>query len=223
MGGRPLHRDAYARPRAVDPADDAFQPWRPETDSVRTPDASGSLAEDVRRLGAVLRDARRQSGRSQGEVARAAEVSVRHLRRLEAGERLTRRTTLLRIAGALAGAAQDSATTHQLFASFMAAARGAVAEESAYSTRVEERRARRAAEFERNDHELTSVARVPLLGGGWLERRVVDMPGEGRRQRQRSLTYVLINGDGTGMEIDSSPEVLKIFRDFPVRWSRYGG
>jgi transcriptional regulator with XRE-family HTH domain len=55
----------------------------------------------LRALGARLAELRKRAGLSQVALARRAGIGRRHLQRLEAGSRRTRRSTLLRIAGVL--------------------------------------------------------------------------------------------------------------------------
>jgi transcriptional regulator with XRE-family HTH domain len=86
-------------------------------------------------LGNRLRELRRSRGLTQGQLADAADLSRRHVERLEAGNRRTRRPTLFRIAEALG----DPSLVNEL-----AILGGlALAPESDFGERVALRRARR--------------------------------------------------------------------------------
>jgi transcriptional regulator with XRE-family HTH domain len=82
-----------------------------------------------------LREVRRSRGLTQAELAVAAELSRRHVERLEAGNRRTRRSTLSRIAEALG----DPSLEDEL----VGLAGPALAPESEYAERVVRRRQRR--------------------------------------------------------------------------------
>lgn len=84
-------------------------------------------------LGRLIRSRRLATGRTIAALADAAEISPRHWRRLEAGERRTRASTLDRIAAALGVDPVELAE----------AAGPALADESVYADRVAARRARR--------------------------------------------------------------------------------
>jgi transcriptional regulator with XRE-family HTH domain len=169
-------------------------------------------------LGSALRTVRRDRKVSQRTLAGAAQISERHLQRLERGERLTRASTLDRLARALE---PDEAAAKVLLGQFLALAGPTLADETAYAERVERRRARRVAEVERNQHDLVSVARIPLVGGQVLERRIIDKPGKGT-SRQRSITYVVV-ADDQETEVEPTAEMLRALGKLPVRWSRPNG
>lgn len=169
-------------------------------------------------LGSALRRVRRDRKISQRSLARTAQISERHLQRLERGERLTRASTLDRLARALE---PDEAAAQVLLTEFLALAGPTLADETAYAERVERRRARRVAAVERNQHDLVSVARVPLAGGQVLERRITDRPGNGT-SRQRAIAYVVV-ADDQETEIEPTEEMLRALRKLPVRWSRPHG
>ena len=84
-------------------------------------------------LGALIRSRRLAAGLTVAQAADAAELSPRHWRRLEAGERRTRSSTLDRIAQALDADPVELAAT----------AGPALADESPYADRIAKRRARR--------------------------------------------------------------------------------
>jgi transcriptional regulator with XRE-family HTH domain len=92
-------------------------------------------------LGSRLRELRRDRGLTQAQLANAADLSRRHVERLEAGNRRTRESTLARIAAALG----DPSLENEL----VALAGPALAAESAFAERVARRRARRARKRER--------------------------------------------------------------------------
>lgn len=84
-------------------------------------------------LGRLIRSRRLAAGLTVAQAADAAELSPRHWRRLEAGERRTRSSTLDRIAQALDADPVELAAT----------AGPALADESPYADRIAKRRARR--------------------------------------------------------------------------------
>lgn len=94
-------------------------------------------------LGSRLRGLRRAVGFSQAELARRAELSPWMVRALERGARRTRRSTLERVAQALASAPQPPAPAPDVAGELVALAGPALAPESPYRARVERRRARR--------------------------------------------------------------------------------
>lgn len=100
-------------------------------------------APHLERLGDRLRELRRKAGFRQAELARRAELSPWMLRALERGARRTHRSTLERVAQALASAPQPPAPASDLADDLMALAGQALAPESPYRARVERRRARR--------------------------------------------------------------------------------
>jgi transcriptional regulator with XRE-family HTH domain len=195
----------------VDRLADEYQVWRPET-------AHPDDRDRATALGSALLRARRDRKLNQRSLARTAQISERHLQRLERGERLTRASTLDRLARALES---DEAAAQVLLAEFLRLAGATLADETAHAERVERRRARRVAEVERNQHDLASVARVPLVGGQVLERRITDKPGNGT-SRQRSITYVVV-ADDQETEIEPTPEILRALRKLPIQRSRPNG
>lgn len=84
-------------------------------------------------LGRMIRSRRLAAGLTIAQAADAAELSARHWRRLEAGERRTRSSTLDRIAHAIGADPVELAAT----------AGPALADESPYAARIAARRARR--------------------------------------------------------------------------------
>lgn len=206
--------DTRAPACVVDPPRRTFEPWRPGDDH------QDGVAAGARRLGAALRSTRLAAGRTQREIADAAFIGTRHLRHLEAGERLTRRTTLLRLAAALAGNDELAPETGVVFHTLLLEAGDALADESDYGVRVAARRDRRAAQRERNEHTLHSVARLPLVGAARIERRVVDVPTPSGRARHRAVTFHFIDGYGGEYDLEPWPDLLERFAGFPVTWSR---
>jgi transcriptional regulator with XRE-family HTH domain len=106
-------------------------------------------------LGIRLRELRRDSGLTQAQLAEAAELSCRHIERLEAGNRRTRRSTLARIAAALG----DPLLGNQL----ADLAGPALAPESGFAERIARRRARRARKRARERERETAAERRQVL------------------------------------------------------------
>lgn len=92
-------------------------------------------------LGTTLRTLRVEARLTQQQLADAAELSRTQVRRIEHGTRRTRRSTLGRIADALADDLDDDAD--RLAQQLEAAAGPALADESDHAERVAERRDRR--------------------------------------------------------------------------------
>jgi hypothetical protein len=78
-----------------------------------------------------------------------AEMAPRHVRRLERGECRTRRSTLERIANALADVEPDLGPAEQLVERLVELAGPALAPESPYADRIARRRARRVRKKQR--------------------------------------------------------------------------
>ncbi len=164
----------------------------------------------ARQLGQLLGQLRRASGLSQRETAVAAQVSTRHLRRLERGERRTRRSTLERLAGALAGRGTLGSEEH-LLRVLLQAADPALAPESEHRQRVERRRNRRWRQREAT-YESNTTAEV---WAGFLRRHArewVDADGHTRR----SVTYQLTNRQGDVRRVDESEIADDVFAVFPL-------
>lgn len=111
-----------------------------ERAEARRPITEAEVA-DLERLGAQVRELRHEAGMTQQQLADAAQLSRSQVRRIEAGTRRTRRSTLGRIAEAVADRIDDDAD--DLADRLESAAGAALAPESAYAERVAERRERR--------------------------------------------------------------------------------
>ncbi len=161
-------------------------------------------------LGQLLSELRRASGLSQRETAVAAQVSPRHLRRLERGERRTRLSTLERLAGALAGPGTLDRGEH-LLRVLLQAAGPALAPESEHRQRVENRR-----ELRWRQREATYDSRTTAeVWAGFLVRHArewVDANG----RTQRAVKYVLTPHDGELRQVDESEIDDDVFAVFPL-------
>jgi transcriptional regulator with XRE-family HTH domain len=100
-------------------------------------------------LGDHLRRLRLDAGLAQWAMADLAVLAPRHIRRLERGECRTRRSTLERIANALADVNPDLGPADQLIDRLVELAGPALAPESPYADRIARRRARRVRKKER--------------------------------------------------------------------------
>jgi transcriptional regulator with XRE-family HTH domain len=92
-------------------------------------------------MGAALKAARLHAGLTTRAVAERSQLDVRHLHRLERGERRTRASTLHRLVAVLG---LDMAQRDVLLARLVAIAGPALAPESRFAWRVRGRRQRRA-------------------------------------------------------------------------------
>lgn len=109
------------------------------------------LDEEVPHLeafGAELRSLRMRARLKRAELARRAELSQDHLGELERATVRTRRSTIERIAAALAGAIGDDVTQEGITEQLVQAIGIALAPESQYVDRVNRRRQVRTAEAE---------------------------------------------------------------------------
>jgi transcriptional regulator with XRE-family HTH domain len=137
----------------------------------------------LERLGRTLRRLRLQAGLSQRAFGELAELSCAHVSFLEGGIARTRRSTLGRIASALAGALPLLGDADALADALALEAGPALAAESIYCERVEKRRVsrwkrkrRRADAAEYQEHrllvcELRSKLRALRLLGGYRRGR----------------------------------------------------
>jgi transcriptional regulator with XRE-family HTH domain len=147
-------------------------------------------------LGLCLRELRTEAGLTQLSLGGRASISERSIRRLENGERRTRRSTLKRIADALACEATGPAD--EVFQILRTAAGPVLADESAYRRRIESRRRRRASRQPSVGLVEHVVERVPLLGGVVLERHQHRRWVSRRTVRER--TYVVFRNTTYGDE-----------------------
>jgi transcriptional regulator with XRE-family HTH domain len=165
-----------------------------------------------------LRHRRETAGLTQPAVARAAQISVRHLRRLEYGRCRTRRSTLARLAAALTSTVShpDSPDVQGLYLELVEVAGVALAAESAFADRVARRRERRAAAGRAAVDRLAVVEVV----GGVVERRARGwVDGDG--QVQRRVTYTLRTWDGRRQVVQEEQVPADLFAAFPLprSWS----
>lgn len=116
----------------------------------------------LQRLGRLIANTRRAVGITQDELALAAGLSRVQVARIETGTRRTRRSTLTRIAAALAFEAPTLGAVERLVDDFVEEVGPALAEESAYAERVGRRRAKRVEKADREEDRLEeeSVFRV---------------------------------------------------------------
>ena len=114
----------------------------------------------LERLGRLLRGLRKAAGMTQRGLARSAELSPWMLGQIELGTRRTRRSTLRRIARAIVAAHPNASTEDELTEQLVEAAGGALAPESGYRARVEQRRKRRAERGRYGPREVAASARV---------------------------------------------------------------
>lgn len=98
----------------------------------------------LEQLGDYLRTCREDAGLTRSELAAAAQLSPGHLGQLEWGVRRTRRSTLTRIALALQGSDVDPDALESWVDLLCDLAGPALAAESTYKERVDQRRERRA-------------------------------------------------------------------------------
>jgi hypothetical protein len=151
-------------------------------------------------------------------VAGAAQISVRHLRRLEYGGCRTRRSTLARLAAALMPTTSrpDAPEVLGLYSELVEVAGVALAPESTFADRVARRRERRAAAA-RAAVDRLAVAEVV---GGVVERRARGwVDGDG--QVQRRVTYTLRTWDGRRQVVQKDQVPADLFAAFPLprSWS----
>ncbi len=143
-------------------------------------------------------------------MAVAAQVSSRHLRRLERGERRTRPSTLERLVGALASPGTLGSGEH-LLRVLLQAASPALAPEGEHRQRVNNRRERRWRQREAT-YESRTTAEV---WAGFLVRHArewVDTNG----RIQRVVNYVLTTHDGDVRRVDESEIAHDVFAVFPL-------
>lgn len=107
-------------------------------------------------FGHTLRSLRNQAGLSQRDLAWLASISARHLLSLEHGLSRTRRSTVERIAGALAS--EGAGDAEVLTAHLVALAGPALAPESEYAERVAKRRESRSRTKERIEARAQEIA-----------------------------------------------------------------
>lgn len=140
-------------------------------------------------LGVRLRSLREAAGLSQAALGSLAELGERHLRRLEHGERRTRASTLARIAVAVTHARSSLGDAQTVSRELVGVAGVALACESAFRDRVDQRRTRRTRK--RRRREVTEHAvRWVETDWGVVEHHAHSWPDGARRIRQRTFTRV---------------------------------
>lgn len=103
--------------------------------------------EHLLNLSGVITAARLNAGKSLSDIAIAAGLDYSHLRRVIAGDRRTRASTLARVAACLTNSDEEARHLHE---QLVHAAGPVLAPESTYEDRVARRRARR---LQRAEHE----------------------------------------------------------------------
>jgi transcriptional regulator with XRE-family HTH domain len=140
-------------------------------------------------LGVRLLSLRESARLGQATMATLAELGERHLRRLEHGERRTRRSTLERIATAATRAQPALGDSDAVLRELLSVAGVALAEESTFRDRVDQRRTRRTRR--RRRREVTEhVTRWVDSGWGVVEHHSHSWPDGARRIRHRSFTRI---------------------------------
>lgn len=136
-----LALDARVQPRAVGPHTDAPS-VAPRASAERRPVEPWEQPY-LDALGTALRALRRDAGLTQADLAWRAGLAERSLRRIEHGQRRTRRSTLSRLVVGLLPSAADGTAAAELEEALVLTAGPALAPESAYKERVQARRDRR--------------------------------------------------------------------------------
>lgn len=162
-------------------------------------------------LGGRLRAARRSAGLTQQRLAARAQLSERHLRRLERGDRRSRQSTLARLAEVVA-AASDGRTAGDLLAGWITVAGVSLAAESEHRERVERRRARRVARdtsrwVQRRTDSYAYLARATLI-------RTTEEWAEPSRQAR--VSYRVEFDEGGLMGLPNTPDVAALFESATV-------
>jgi transcriptional regulator with XRE-family HTH domain len=169
---------------------------RPPSDPGRRPllDWERCLATQ---LGAELRRFRIEAGLSQASLAARAGVAERSLRRIEHGQRRTRRSTLDRLAQGMAQELAVKDHPEVVLARLLAAAGPTLAPESIYGDRVNARRRARRARASRRFVTQHITKYDELLDGvletHWHSRRIA-------RYRTRDRVYQVLR-DQTGRRV----------------------
>ena len=132
-------------------------------------------------LGQVLRHHRKASSLTQAQLGAAAELSVQSISLLELGNRRTRRSTLRRIARAIAGTHPNVSTEDELTEQLVEAAGEALAPESGYRDRVDRRRKRRAKRGRYGPREVAPLPGEELQAYLGRIRRLQMLPKRGVR------------------------------------------
>lgn len=164
-------------------------------------------AECQKELGGRLREYRCRAGLTQVDLARAVVISDRHLRRIERGDRRTRRSTLRRFADVL-GARLDC-NPQKIFEDLLVAAGPALAPETAFPERVDARRNRRQAHVHANQHRRRVTQTVYVIGGSF-ERRITDLP-RGTSGRRVTVRYLYRPDGGRAIIVPATCEVARLF------------
>jgi transcriptional regulator with XRE-family HTH domain len=167
----------------------------------RRPIARAEVAP-LTRLGESLRLEREDRALAVRALARTAGVSERHLRRLERGERRTRRSTLERLSRALA---TEPRLAESLVSRWGSLAGEALAPESGYADRVDRRRTRRQRKSSARPVNIDITDYEYALPGFIVERR------ESRRLKGRHRYDVAVHWRVTtrdGVRVSPSHEAM---------------
>ena len=204
-------RSGLVRPRAVGPL---LGPQEMETRSGggggRHP-LTRSEWQAAAELGRLLQDLRFAAGISQREAACRVALSVRHLRRLERGERRTRRSTLARIAASYAAAHPALGSQDHVLGQLLESGLEVVADESEYADRVATRRARRS---QRASASWESKATAEVVGGEVVRLAAEWVDGDG--QRRRRVNYRFLRDDGVVITVGVEQVPADLFAGMPL-------
>lgn len=137
---------------------------------------------------------RQQAGMTQLAVSGWAGLSERSLRRIEAGGRRTRRSTLARIADALTSESGSPADSASALRRLLVAAGPTVADESEFAWRVEARRNQREAKRAQQPVTEHLIEYQFLLGGLVREHHVHRRWVTRCTVRERRYVRVRLNG-----------------------------
>jgi transcriptional regulator with XRE-family HTH domain len=181
----------------------------------------GQQRVDAFALGHLLRASRQAAGLTQAVLAKEAQISERHVRRLERGQRRTRRSTLGRLAYAIVNSEPAVGPATRLVEELVVAAGSALADESDHADRVDRRRARRARRALMNDHTWESKVTIEVLTGV-VERCARDVPA-GTAGRRRSVFYIFRAADGRRRRLPATPVVEALFVVVPLPWEHPSG
>lgn len=160
------------------------------------------------RLGESLRVEREARGRTVLSLAGAAAVSDRHLRRLQRGERRTRRSTLMRLASALEPRPE---LAESLVGEWVALAGAALAPESEYAERVERRRTRRQRQRRAHPPVKVHVTEYYYTLPGCVVERHERRRRIGKRRQEVSVAWRVTTPDGARVKRSHEASLLRTF------------
>ncbi len=143
------------------------------------------------RLGVRVRTLRQAAGMTQARLAASAGIAERSLRRIEYGERRTRRSTLRRLAQSIAEQ-HDGQHARELLADLLEAVGPALAPESSYAERIEARRVRRTTKAAKR-FVTRHITTYSYVRGGVVESHVHQR--RVTRYRVRERRYAVLRHD----------------------------